>query len=199
MINTVSKQQIAKTFSEYVDSVAYKYDLYIHPYTMGGSQGEVAKVDMTDGKDVYRVILRTGTDWNETFHADTMYIEVRKYEGVAFDPYHDILWADDGEVLDTRTWYRIGADRYASKLNYLKWRDVMTARRASQRTKGIRTLKTAPEVILRAVRKVAGYKRVKAEDIKCLRVQERCNGRKRYIIDFTRGIGNRGNELCLDL
>ena len=81
--------------------------------TMAGHQGEIAKIDLTDGKDVYRIAMDSKSvhpeDWKYTF--DAVIITVEKFEdaddSTMLRPF-DTLWSGRGQQVEQYTWYRIG-------------------------------------------------------------------------------------------
>lgn len=65
-------------------------DYVFHTSTMSGSQGEIAKVDLTNGHEIYRILLDDGF---EDFKRFTV-LEVRHYEMT-----NGILWNNKGELI----------------------------------------------------------------------------------------------------
>ena len=85
----------------------------IYTQSMSGSQGEKAKVDLTNGEKVYRVILETGTEYlDNRWGVDTLEIEVR-----VFDIPHNgrTLWNNEGKLIKNITWYKV--DKYHRRDN----------------------------------------------------------------------------------
>ena len=97
------------TVKEYMDK-----GLVIDPYSMRGSQThEVGKVDLTDGKDVYRVLLEDGhvTNDKESFFSSIDYLKlsVRLYTGGDTQPHKPRTftpWNNEGELLTERFFYQ---------------------------------------------------------------------------------------------
>ncbi len=87
----------------------------INTNTMGGSQGEIAKVDFRKGTELIRVMLDRKTIFKDHFSCDGIILTV----GRCIDPYainakgfSDItIWNSHLEVIEERTFYRMG-DRY---------------------------------------------------------------------------------------
>ena len=76
----------------------------IHPYTMGGHQGEIAKVDLSNGQEVIRI-------WLEKVHADTIRFRygIRMTVGCNTDErmiedrgfvWQDTMWNNKMEVVE---------------------------------------------------------------------------------------------------
>ena len=96
------------TIMEYVNK-GYR----INSSTMNGSQGEIAKVDLYNGKDFRRVYMNHGNEYvnvNEYRHMDLDYISI--IVGISTDKVsdngHEIVWNEHLNVLSERRYYRIG-------------------------------------------------------------------------------------------
>lgn len=75
-----------------------------HTDSMVGHQGEIAKVDFQKDGVIIRVLLRKDMD---PICRSYMEIEVRRHAGKAKA---SIIWNDDGEVLESRKFYRVDED-----------------------------------------------------------------------------------------
>lgn len=82
--------------------------------TMAGHQGEIAKIDLTNGEEVIRVVMEeNGFNWDkekDLFLNDKITITV----GRATEVHFDTIWNKDLEVLDQEIFYK--ADRYSDYL-----------------------------------------------------------------------------------
>lgn len=92
-MNIITRMDIDKKFSETVTELISK-GWHINTGTMNSSQGEVAKVDLTDGTYIYRVLLETDYKYAEQvehdIYVDILTIRIIKYpENVEFD---SVLW-----------------------------------------------------------------------------------------------------------
>lgn len=88
----------------------------INTATMSGSQGEVAHVDLTDGKQVVRVLLDSFTEYDSFNSLSGLEIVV----GAPADkvvPYdtarHNTIWNNRLEVIESERFYEIGSSNTA--------------------------------------------------------------------------------------
>lgn len=86
----------------------------INTATMSGSQGEVAHVDLTDGKQVVRVLLDSFTEYDSFNSLSGLEIVV----GAPADkvvPYdtarHNTIWNNRLEVIESERFYEIGSSK----------------------------------------------------------------------------------------
>ena len=97
MAKVIKREDLDKKFTEAVMKYMNK-GLFIATSSMSGHQGEEGKIDLTDGKSTYRVLMY------KTFeHAQfqrVIIIEVRKYDEYVTRGMHT-LWNDKGELIDT--------------------------------------------------------------------------------------------------
>lgn len=162
--------------------------------TMSGHQGEMMKVDVTDGKDVYRVILdrdRDHTDdYKNRFHGDMMVLIVEVFKGEyrnAFDTFHT-LWNGKGEQISRKEWYSISDNRYKQVWTEDKAEAMACEKKRYSRyelddSKAVEIIPANDEqrTLLRDMcRKTKGYKRVKRADIKSLVVRTTSSGTRSY-------------------
>lgn len=86
---------------------------WINTSTMGGSQGERAKVDLTDGEEVIRVMISSFNDWNNNTQGFEIIVG-RAVEGRlspdSADDY-DTVWNEHLEVLSTERFYTLNHRR----------------------------------------------------------------------------------------
>ena len=107
----------------------------INTNTMSGSQGEIAKVDFRKGDDVIRVLLYRKTIWGEDFRtADAIRMTVSRctderaiVTGFFRDP---IIWNERLEVLEERTFYKMG-ETYGAADWYLEGQEAEEALKKS--------------------------------------------------------------------
>lgn len=86
----------------------------INTATMSGSQGEVAHVDLTDGKQVVRVLLDSFTEYDSFNSLSGLEIVV----GAPADkvvPYdtarYNTIWNNRLEVIESERFYEIGSSK----------------------------------------------------------------------------------------
>lgn len=166
---------INKKFSEVVaDYMAKGYT--INTATMSGSQGEVAKVDFTDGKVIIRVLLKSFSDWRN----DTEGYEIIVGKNTDKVKIHDAdrlgntIWNEHLEVIATIRFYQIG--RYgtdcfgteeeakaATEIRQARW----IAKRTSSKSEDITD--KAMAIAKKYIRRQIGIKRVYDSKVKVAR------------------------------
>jgi len=154
---------------------------YINSASMAGHQGEISKIDLTNGTDIIRIMLDSGTV-RTTENGHYYYLErvalvvglsqpenrVRPNSSSNFDT----IWNERLDILYCEEFYEIGRGRYE------KWygtREEAKAQQDMQRERMYRSAVNSREdvtenpkiaaVILRAVRREKGMKTVTAKEI----------------------------------
>nr|DAN07391.1 MAG TPA: hypothetical protein [Caudoviricetes sp.] len=135
--------------------------------TMAGSQGDVFYADLVKGDITYRVRVYSSED-ND--YNDLLVLEVRRVErGFVTDFLGNTIWNSDGEVVESRTWYRVnrrGGKVYTDDFeNIVAARMTRKERRMSRRDNDEISV-ISPEKVLERVRSHRGYKQAKVSDIK---------------------------------
>jgi len=109
--------EINKEFSLYVQ--AYLEEGYmINTQSLGGSQGEVAKVDLYKGDELIRIWIEHESSklWGERdrWHGYTMVLRIGRWNHPAKDAYirGSIVWMSALDVICERTFYEISNDWY---------------------------------------------------------------------------------------
>ena len=156
----------------------------INTNTMGGSQGEIAKVDFRKGDELIRVLLYRKTIWGDDFRtADAIRLTVGRcideraiVTGFFRDP---IIWNERLEVLEERTFYKMG-ETYSVSDWYLEGKEAEDAlKKSSDRRKARWDMDRAEErrtrkeysgdavkkILLPAVRRHLEKPKMKAERI----------------------------------
>lgn len=106
------RKDIDKIFTDTI-KIYLEDDFYIFSNTMGGHQGEIAKVDLYNGINFRRIYMNHGTEYanvNNYRHMDLDYISI--IVGISTDKVsdngHEIVWNDHLNVISERKYYRIG-------------------------------------------------------------------------------------------
>jgi hypothetical protein len=86
---------------------------YINAGTMGGSQGEVAHIDLTNGKQIVRVLLDSFTEWEDYNNLKGLKLVV----GIATDHVkpndnqrRDVIWNNRLEVISCEKFYEVSSN-----------------------------------------------------------------------------------------
>lgn len=122
-MNIITRMDIDKKFSETVTELIAK-GWYINTGTMGSSQGEIAKVDLTDGTYIYRVLLEADYKYGERvehdIYVDTLTIRVIKYpENVKSD---STLWNyGHGQDISVKHFFAVNRNqgKYTESIDFL--------------------------------------------------------------------------------
>ena len=112
--------EINKRFTDTVSEWMAK-GYHINTASMGGSQGEVAHLDLTDGKEIIRILLDNFREWDEYIsHEGLELIVGRVTDQVVPDggrTWGDTVWNNHLEILASERYYQIGRE----KRNGEKW------------------------------------------------------------------------------
>lgn len=118
MAEVITSKEIRSAFTAKVSEYLAQ-GMEISVRTMSGSQGEIGKVDLTDGKFIYRIRLdRESKIFDEDFfygYCDTIELTVEKFEDSGrneFDMW-ETLWGGKGELIEANTWYSLDRDKTA--------------------------------------------------------------------------------------
>lgn len=106
------RKDIDKIFTDTI-KIYLDDGFYIYSNTMGGHQGEIAKVDLFDGKNFRRVLMNSGSEYTSTDNNRRINLEyISIIVGVNIDKLygtaHEIVWNEHLEILSVRKYYRIG-------------------------------------------------------------------------------------------
>ena len=87
----------------------------IYYSTMGGSQGEIAKIDLTNDKEVIRILLDSETEHYREHpihkYIDLDYLTIivgRNTDKLRGDSFSDIIWNEHLELISEIRFYKIG-------------------------------------------------------------------------------------------
>lgn len=95
MSKVIKREELDKKFTEAVAKYMSK-GMFIATQSMNGHQGEEGKVDLTDGKNTYRVLMYRDSEMFQGIFI----IEVRKYDEYVKRGMHT-LWNGEGELVET--------------------------------------------------------------------------------------------------
>lgn len=144
----------------------------INSNTMGGSQGETAKIDLTDGKEIIRIMIDSFRDFREGVEGIEIIV------GKSTDDVkpntngcHETIWNNRLEVIRTERFYQIGEygnDYYATKKDAKRASEIRCKRYCQRKTtkKDFVASEKAMEIAKRIVREKMGYKRIISSEVK---------------------------------
>ena len=147
----------------------------INSASMSGSQGEKAKVDFTDGKDIIRVMIASFSDW--TANLEGVEIIVGKCTDTSVVP-HDgtgwnTIWNHNLEVLSQERFYKVGENRrtgiFYGTADEAKAAQTLRYNRYITRSIGCKTVditERAMEIAKRIIQREFGVKRIRNTDIR---------------------------------
>lgn len=184
--------EINKRYTEIVAEYMAK-GYTVNTTTMGGSQGEIAHLDLTDGREIIRILVEGFHEWAAS-PMDGVAIRVGRAAAEIRPNYsedHQTIWNNRLEPISEERFYEVGADRRhgkfygtpeeatkANELRLLRWK----AKHGSERTWS----PTEPmmEAAKRIVRNRLGLKRICQGDVRI------CKGKNGYVVYYR-------NKACL--
>lgn len=150
----------------------------INTISMIGSQGETAKVDLTDGTEIIRVIVATFSDWKANI--DGVEIIIGRAVDKSINPHNnsgwDTIWNNQLEVITTERYYKIGrnSNHYGTQAEAEASADLRVkryiARESTRKTENVTD--KAMEIAKHIIRREFGIKRICEADI----TVSKCNG-----------------------
>lgn len=146
----------------------------INTASMGGSQGETCKIDLTNDAEIIRVMVDTFSDWENNLEGVEILVgkvtdkDVRPHSSSDWNT----IWNNRLEVLSTERFYKIGEDRrhgtfYGSEVEAKAVKVIRRsryfARESARKTENITD--KAMEIAKRIIRREFGVKRICENDI----------------------------------
>lgn len=159
---------------------------HINTATMEGHQGEIGKIDLTDGKEIIRINLASGSEIVHegkngvvrSYWLDYVELTVGR-DTCKIEPDGDwsmrTLWTNDLAVVETCRWYVIGKTRrgkwYGTKDDAIACKDKAIRRRCARRMNddSAELGDAAKKAVLSYVRRQKGCATCKLADIKVFR------------------------------
>ena len=163
------KKDIEKIYTDTIIEYVNK-GYRINSSTMSGSQGEIAKVDLTNDKEIIRIMLNHGTNFGERYWVDYIKLTVGRNTDKLRGSYMDIIWNEHLEIISEISFYKIGhnGDYYGTKEEAIeamkKSYDRIKNRAVIQHTEIILP-DTAKEIVLPFLRKQYKCKSIKIDEI----------------------------------
>ena len=188
----MKKSEIMKIFTAKVAELMAQ-GMWIHGDTMRGTQGEICKVDLTDGQRLVRVLLADG---HNDFH-DTVELIVGEAKGDRWKLNSQrTVWNGDLGIKSKREFYRIRRDWYvgsfqeAERISERHMARVKARENTGADWRGAThyqfpNIAAARKIVLPALRRNPGCKSKRASDI--VRVyKETFRGKNTYFIETAR-------------
>lgn len=157
----------------------------IYPYTMGGSQGEICKIDLFKGKEVIRIYMDHEPSFEEYF--DYLFIVVGKYMQGKYE--NDTIWTDDLEIIEKNTFYEIDRDKWYVIKNEIKDIKELKEKRINYRFwKNNRCLNVTytdnnrKKIVLKFMKRQPKCKSIKLSDIENVTKNVYRDGKSTYVV-----------------
>lgn len=159
----------------------------INSATMSGSQGEISKIDLTDGKEVIRILIQSFHNWRENVEGVEIVIG-RSTDDVAPHAADTMLtiWTTHLEVISTERYYKLGENRkrevyYGTEAEGKAVADLQFKRWQARRDSTTQEFVPSPEAIKiakKVIRNKLGIKRIIESDVK---ISKNCN---KYTVSY---------------
>lgn len=151
--------------------------------TMGGSQGEIGKVDLRKGDEIIRVLMVS--ELNYDTYLDDIVIRVSRTTTANSSIRTGTIWNQDLESVEEFRWCKVGKDWYVSmdeakdiaKKKLMRYSNRMDRRGTIATT----IVANATEIAVRYLKRKTG-KRITKDCAKVIKVTE--NGKTRYSIAY---------------
>lgn len=182
---------INKRFTEIVAEYIGK-GYTINSSTMRGSQGETAKVDLTNGTEIIRILVSSFSEWDDlSLEGEEIIVGLVQDKVVPHDSYDfTTIWNNHLVVLSCERFYTIGNHRksgefYGTKAEAEAAARLRLARFLARRTRNyVDMTDKAMEIAKRIIRRKFCVKRICEADVRVYK-----NGD--YIVEY------RGRTYCL--
>ncbi len=146
----------------------------VNASTMGGTQGELASIDLTNDKDIVRVLV----DREHIDCRDYLFIAVYKMDSkkmVFRSGFNNTMWTSKMELVKKTSWRQISANFYCTESEYAEMRDKIRERRNRryERYVGRQEKKLderASKAVLSFIQRQPRCKTAKAKDINVTKV-----------------------------
>lgn len=169
-------EHINRRFTEIVSSYISK-GYTINATTMAGSQGELSKIDLTDGKEIIRVLVEEFSEISDYWLEGVEIVVGRAPSDIAPNTSRDFqtVWNSRLEVIERHRYYKLGENRRArtgawygteaeaqaaSDIRFKRYRYKNTDRETTDLTD------IGRELAKRIIRREFGVKRITEADIR---------------------------------
>lgn len=159
---------INKIFTEKVTELITQ-GYTINVATMGGSQGEIGKVDLVKGEELIRVWLTSETDYE--IYVDTVTLRVGRWNYSAIGDTWKTVWLSDFDITEIIRFYKFGRHGYyitdieeAEKAREIS-QERARRRWESESKDAILDDEVHQEIAVKYMKRKHGYKRVSRNNI----------------------------------
>lgn len=169
----IKMEDINKTYTEVIGEYISR-GYWIYTKTMAGHQGEIAKIDLTNGKHIIRVRIdkkyhnRIEGLENLWLGTDVLRIVVVEYDNFRTET----LWNNEGITINEFNWYQVGRKNIAYVDNLEEYVDIANKTLNRFELKPIdygnhgRKMRYNADTIIKIVNGRKGFKSCKKKDIK---------------------------------
>ena len=172
------KHEIDRLFTEKVAEYLGK-GYRIHTSTMGGSQGEIAHIDLTNGVELLRILLDRHFSFDSGDHL--VLLVGRNVE--LLNSVTMTVWNHRLEVMEEQTFCKVGENFYVSPEEYPAIREKRSARyKGRDNAVCVNLGEKAKEIVLPFVRRQSKCKRVKLSDIQNVSKSVNYSGKPIYTV-----------------
>jgi hypothetical protein len=149
--------------------------------TMNGSQGEIAKVDLTDGKEVLRILMDTELDWR---NGDRVVILVGRNTDKLHGSFYDAtIWNNHLEIIEKQEFNKISDTYFVLPEEYPEIREKQFARWEARKAGQKKELgEGAKAIVLPFVKRQPRCKSIKLSDIEKVTKAENSKGGNSYLV-----------------
>ncbi len=151
----------------------------IHPNSMGGSQGEIAHIDLIKDNHILRVLIEEESSWGDGY-GNTLTITVGRWN----KPFrsHSTIWNSELEIIFQIKLAKISERFYTTLEEGKRMANIRWERYKAKRTAPAECSDTFKSIALRWLRRQPGMKTCKLGDITRMRRTQRYDGRIGYEI-----------------
>ena len=149
----------------------------INTASMGGSQGETAKIDLTNGAEIIRIMVNAFSDWSANLKG--VEIIVGRVVDANVKPHSNsdwnTIWNNRLDVITAERYYRIGRDsnyygtQDEAEAAYALLLKRYIARESTRKTENITD--KSMEIAKRIIRREFGIKRICEADVRVTRTK----------------------------
>ena len=159
----MTKNDIRSIYTQLVSDLLAK-GYQIHPETMGGSQGEMAHIDLTNGSEILRVLIETHGGYGDSY-GDLLTIRVGRCTEPITSHWH-IIWNNKLETLSEIKLAKISETFYTTPEEGMQMAELRWKRWCDRKCNDGKELGDAyKSVALRWLRRQPRMKTCRLEDI----------------------------------